>query len=124
MINGRNKDFAWSMTIALSDSMDIWEEEVNKDFTKYLVDGEWRDLVKVTEKIKISGKEPIDFVSIRTHRGALVDYETLKFDKLLPNTVIFADKWYSLAWPGMQPGDNNLELISNLGNINSVRESF
>jgi acyl-homoserine lactone acylase PvdQ len=44
IINGRNKYFGWSMTIALADSSDLWEEELNADGTQYYVDGEWRNL--------------------------------------------------------------------------------
>ena len=32
------------MTVALGDSTDLWEEELNEDKTKYKVDGEWRDI--------------------------------------------------------------------------------
>ena len=46
------------MTVALGDSTDLWEEELNEDKTKYKVDGEWRD-IKV-EKIMFypMGEEP------------------------------------------------------------------
>ena len=33
IINGRNKNFGWSMTVALADSSDLWEEEVNSEKT-------------------------------------------------------------------------------------------
>ena len=45
------------MTNAVSDTTDLWEEEVSEDGTKYLVDGEWRDLIKLREKIKVKGFE-------------------------------------------------------------------
>jgi acyl-homoserine lactone acylase PvdQ len=33
IVNGRNKYFGWSMTIALADSSDLWEEEINEEGT-------------------------------------------------------------------------------------------
>ena len=53
---GRNKNVAWSLTAALADNTDIWEEEINEDASKYKVDGEWRDIIKISEKIKIARK--------------------------------------------------------------------
>ena len=52
---GRTKNFAWGVTAVWADSTDLWEEEINVEFTKYLVDGEWRDLKKITEQIKVKG---------------------------------------------------------------------
>ena len=46
---GRNNNMAWSLTAALSDATDIWEEEIDQDASKYKVDGEWRDITKISE---------------------------------------------------------------------------
>ena len=42
---GKNKRITWTVTAALADISDLWQEELNEDETKYKVDGEWRDMV-------------------------------------------------------------------------------
>ena len=74
---GRNNHSAWAITAALADSTDLWEEEINEDGTQYKVDGEWRNLKKIKEVIKIKGEDPLDFEISFTHRGAVMDFETL-----------------------------------------------
>ena len=46
---GRTDKVAWSLTAALSDSTDIWEEEISENEKQYKVDGEWHDLTSVIE---------------------------------------------------------------------------
>ena len=36
---GRHNKMAWGMTAPQSDGSDLWEEEINEEFTKYKVDG-------------------------------------------------------------------------------------
>jgi len=51
---GRNERVAWTVTAALADISDLWQEKLNDDETKHFVDGEWRDLLDVqTEIIKV-----------------------------------------------------------------------
>ena len=65
------------MTIALADSSDLWEEELNEEGTQYLVDGEWRNLTQTTYEIKIAGGETVYHTANYTHRGLLVDTKVL-----------------------------------------------
>ena len=66
------------MTIALADSTDLWEEELNEEGTQYYVDGEWRNLTQVTYEINIAGQdEPVVHVANYTHRGLLVNTTVL-----------------------------------------------
>ena len=77
---GRNKDIAWSITAAWMDNTDLWQEEINEEFTQYKVDGEWRDLKKTIERISIKGGEAIEQEIYYTHRGVLLDYSTMQFN--------------------------------------------
>lgn len=52
---GRHNTLAWGMTAAQLDTSDLWQEEINSDFTKYKVDGEWRELTFREETIKVKG---------------------------------------------------------------------
>lgn len=76
--NGRTKDFAWGITTTRVDSSDLWQEEVNDDFTQYKVDGEWRPIRKVREEIKVKFSETIDFEIGYTHRGPMLKLSLLK----------------------------------------------
>ena len=71
------KYFGWSMTIGLADSSDLWEEQLNDDKTQYLVDGEWRNLTKVSYEYKVAGKDLVVQDAYYTHRGLLIDAPTL-----------------------------------------------
>ena len=50
---GRNKSLSWAITATLVDNTDLWEEEINEEYTHYLVDGEWRDIKKIYEQILV-----------------------------------------------------------------------
>ena len=77
VISGRSKNFSWSMTVALGDSTDLWEEELNEDKTKYKVDGEWRDIKREKIMFYPMGEEPEEYDLLSTHRGALFTYKQL-----------------------------------------------
>ena len=52
---GRANDIAWSCTTSRADTSDLWQEKLNEDETEYFVNGEWRKLAVIKEKIKIKG---------------------------------------------------------------------
>ena len=55
VVIGRHNTLAWGITASQLDTSDLWQEEINNDFTKYKVDGEWRDLTYREEVIRIKG---------------------------------------------------------------------
>ena len=54
---GRNNDLTWGLTAALTDVSDLFRETLNKDKTKYKVDGEWRDLKIIKYKIQVGSEQ-------------------------------------------------------------------
>ena len=110
------------MTIALADSSDLWEEELNEEGTQYLVDGEWRDLTQVTYEIKIAGQETLNYVANYTHRGLLIDRMMLQ--KYTRPTKALGDRMYSLGWSMMQPGEKGFEFLYKATTITSIPEAF
>ena len=74
---GRTNNFAWGLTTSRIDNIDLWEEEINDDFTKYKVDGEWRQIKKVTESIKVRGGKTIEFEVGFTHRGPIFSLDLM-----------------------------------------------
>ena len=126
---GRNKHVAWSITAALSDNTDIWEEEINDDNTAYKVDGEWRKLTKVKEQIKVKGEEaPTEYEIAFTHRGAVMDFELLRFNTVL----LFGDMVpkgetnakFSFGWAQSAPGDASIDVLQTLRSVESVKQTM
>jgi penicillin amidase len=74
---GRTRHIAWAITATLIDNTDLWEEQLNDERTRYLVDGEWRDLEKRHERILVKGRDPVEFAVDITHRGPVMDYDVL-----------------------------------------------
>jgi len=73
IIAGHNDSIAWGMTNVMVDDLDFYAETLNKDSTKYLVDGQWRDLEIKTEIIKTKEGDVIEKTLRFTHRGPIVN---------------------------------------------------
>ena len=116
---GRNKGMAWAITATLVDNTDLWEEETNDEFTKYLVDGEWKEIKKINEQIKVKDEEAISFDVGFTHRGPIIDFEVLA----TATSLVFAGATpsidrslkYSFAWASQLPTvDHSFQLMIEL----------
>ena len=73
VIAGHNDSIAWGMTNVMVDDLDFYAEKLNEDSTKYLLDGEWKDLLIKTDLIKIKGEDDFKNVVRFTHRGPIVN---------------------------------------------------
>ena len=73
VIAGHNDSIAWGMTNVMVDDLDFYAEKLNEDSTKYLLDGEWKDLLIKTEIIKTKEGEDIEKTLKFTHRGPIVN---------------------------------------------------
>ena len=73
IIAGHNDSIAWGMTNVMVDDLDFYAETLNEDSTKYLLDGEWKNLRIKNELIKTKEGEEFNEVLKFTHRGPLVN---------------------------------------------------
>jgi len=73
IIAGHNDSIAWGITNVMVDDIDFYIEKLNEDSTKYLLDGEWKDLLINTEIIKTKEGEEIEKTLRFTHRGPIVN---------------------------------------------------
>ncbi len=73
VIGGHNDSIAWGTTNVTVDDLDYYAETLNKDSTKYLLDGEWKDLLVKEEIIKTKEGEEIRETLKFTHRGPIVN---------------------------------------------------
>lgn len=69
---GKGDYGAWGVTTNFVDTSDVYSEQLSDDKKKYLLDGEWKDVKYVTEKINIKGKETLDLQVGLTHRGPMI----------------------------------------------------
>ena len=73
VIAGHNDSIAWGMTNVMVDDLDFYAEKLNEDSTKYLLDGEWRDLLIKKEIVKTKEGEDIEATLKFTHRGPIIN---------------------------------------------------
>ncbi len=73
VIAGHNDSIAWGMTNVMVDDIDFYAEKINKDSTKYLLDGEWKDFIIRKEIIKTKEGQNIEKMLRFTHRGPVVN---------------------------------------------------
>lgn len=73
VVAGHNEKIAWGMTNLMVDDVDLFTERINPENpNQYFFNGEWKDLIRNTEIIRIKGSKQ-DTVIIRfTHRGPLI----------------------------------------------------
>ena len=123
---GRHNTLAWGMTAAQLDTSDLWQEEINSDFTKYKVDGEWRELTFREEIIKVKGQDPIHFKIAYTHRGPIIDLKTLRFNTStmygVKNPDLEFNLYYSLGWAKNEVDDRLYKTVSNIWISKDVHE--
>ncbi len=72
IVAGHNDSIAWGMTNVMLDGSDFYIETLNDDSTKYLLNGEWKDLRIDTEKIITKDGDTLNGTIKYTHRGAIV----------------------------------------------------
>ncbi|NQU53463.1 MAG: penicillin acylase family protein, partial [Bacteroidetes bacterium] len=85
VIAGHNDSIAWGMTNVMVDDLDFYAEKLNNNSTKYLLDGEWKNLDIKNEIIKTKEGEEIIKTLKFTHRGPIVNQ--LKKEKEIPLSI-------------------------------------
>ena len=98
IISGFNNYISWGETNATRDVMDWYKIEFNEDRTKYLHDGEWKDVEVREEYIEVRGTTNKDDNVLYTHHGPVVYDHNFKSDN--PRAG------YALKWVGHIGGNN------------------
>ncbi len=93
IIVGHNDSIAWGMTNVMLDGTDFYLETLNEDSTKYLLNGEWKDLIIEKEKIITKKGDTLIGQIKYTHRGPIIS----KFKDL--------NKALSMHWIGYEPSN-------------------
>ena len=115
IVIGHNSYIAWGFTNMGPDVQDLFIEKINpSNPNQYEVDGEWKDIDRVTEIIEVAGSEPIIIEVRSTHHGPIVSDRSYPIN-LNPEEeqFSFADEAridlpdnfsVSLSWPALIPG--------------------
>jgi penicillin amidase len=116
IVIGHNSHIAWGFTNMGPDVQDLFVEKINpSNPNQYEVDGEWRDMDRITEIIEVAGSAPIVIEVRSTHHGPIVSDRSYPVN-LNPeeDQVSFADEArielpdnfsVSLSWPALIPGN-------------------
>ncbi|MDP2337438.1 MAG: penicillin acylase family protein, partial [Bacteroidota bacterium] len=73
VIAGHNDSIAWGFTNVMTDDADFYQETINpQNPDQYLLNGAWKDILKVEEKIRIKGGDSIIRMNRFTHRGPII----------------------------------------------------
>ena len=114
IIAGHNENIAWGMTNVMLDGTDFYIETLNEDSTKYLLDGQWKDLEVKKEIIYTKEGDTLIGYNKFTHRGAIIS----KFKKI-------DDKAISMHWVGNEYSNEMLGIymLNRASNWNEFREA-
>lgn len=84
VIAGHNDSIAWGFTNVMTDDADFYQETINPNNPdQYLLNGVWKDLKKVQEKILIKGGDTVIKYNHFTHRGPIISELKKVNDKVL-----------------------------------------
>ncbi|HKL34550.1 MAG TPA: penicillin acylase family protein, partial [Tangfeifania sp.] len=83
VICGHNDSIAWGMTNVAVDDLDFYAETLNEDSTKYLLDGEWKNLRLQPEIIQTKEGDEFTETLKFTHRGPIVKRFKEKAEKAI-----------------------------------------
>jgi len=110
LVIGHNQDVAWGLTDLVPDVEYLYQEKLDDpdNPTRYLFEGEWRDLGVQEEIIKVRGEADIPLKILSTHHGNLLG--------ALGGALAEAEPM-ALAWPGHE-GET---LIASMAAINRSR---
>ena len=72
IVIGKNDNISWTLTSIMTDETDFYFETLDSSRTKYLLDGNWKDLIIIEDTIETRDgiREPIEIKY--THRGPII----------------------------------------------------
>jgi penicillin amidase len=72
VVIGKNSDISWTVTNIMNDDANFYMEKLDSSKTKYLYDGEWKNLVEKNDTIIVKNEKPIPIVIYSTVHGPIV----------------------------------------------------
>ncbi|NNG27609.1 MAG: penicillin acylase family protein, partial [Ignavibacteriaceae bacterium] len=72
IVIGKNENLAWTLTNIMSDDTDFYYETIDTSGTKYLLNGEWNDLMIIEDTIQVKDSDEVPIFIKMTHRGPII----------------------------------------------------
>lgn len=72
IVIGKNDDISWTLTNIMTDETDFYSETLDSSRTKYLLDGNFKDLEIIEDTIQVKDIGGVSIEIKRTHRGPII----------------------------------------------------
>jgi len=72
VVIGKNDNISWTLTSIMTDETDFYFETLDSSHTKYLLDGNWKDLEIVEDTIKVRDVGGVPIETKYSHRGPII----------------------------------------------------
>lgn len=72
VVIGKNDNISWTLTSIMTDETDFYFETLDSSHTKYLLDGNWKDLEIVEDTIKVRDVGGVPIEIKYSHRGPII----------------------------------------------------
>jgi len=116
ILDGHNKNIAWGMTNIMLDDIDFYYETINpENENQYKLDGQWKDMQIVKEKIKVKGEPDTEKTIKYTHRGPIISqFKNIK------------NKSVSMRWTGNEFSNEirSIYLLNRASNWNEFKDAI
>ncbi|MBN1253500.1 MAG: penicillin acylase family protein, partial [Bacteroidales bacterium] len=116
ILDGHNDNIAWGMTNIMLDDIDFYYETINPDNeNQYKLDGQWKDMEILNEKIKLKDETVVEKTIKFTHRGPIVS----NFKKI-------DNKSISMHWTGNEFSNEirSIYLLNRAPNWNEFKDAI
>jgi len=116
VIAGHNDSIAWGFTNVMTDDADFYQETINpQNPDQYRLNGTWKNILNVQEKIRIKGGDSVIHVNRFTHRGPIIS-EMKKVD----------NKVLSMKWLGNEDSNEirSVYLLNRASNWTDFRNAL
>jgi len=122
-IFGRTQNIAWGVTTLIGDNVDVYEEKISEDDTKYLYEGKWYPLEVREELIKIRFGNDLKLKVHSTRHGPIVNRYTAEE---LPFLVFprLTEKNISLTWAGRIKEDHTYRAFRDIFYSNTAQDAI
>jgi acyl-homoserine lactone acylase PvdQ len=76
LVMGRGPAFGWLQNVGMDDQIDVFAERIDpKDRYRYRFDGQWRDMERRTEVLRVRGGEPQTVEIAKTVHGPVIAWD-------------------------------------------------
>ncbi len=132
VVIGHNDRIAWGFTNVGPDVQDIFIEKINpKNPDQYEVNGQWRDMDKVTETIQVGGGTPVVITVRYTRHGPILWDDDKTIEKFradsglkLPEQYRLALRWTALEVSHTFPAIWQMDKAQNWSEFRSAASQF